>query len=639
MSRQVYYVCIFYCAFIVAPSPLWAQGNLPQALPSKASDTEKILYYIKLGDRLRYSRPDTAYHYLQKAIMQSKRSGQRAYLFRALVIQASLQHIHGKLDEAQHNLREASTWRKSAQALDLAFYYMMQGMVLYARSDYTRAMPPLLQSLALYEKEAYPSGIMQVANTLGSIHLEAQNLEKAQYYYERARQLALEAMDTRMLATILGNLGLIYRAQEQDSLAEGNFLQALSLQIELKDQTNASVNYLNLGQLYADQKLRDKALSAYQKALGISRTLHDTLGVCHALYNLGQLHLKTKAYPASEQVLREALHIATQEQYKGLIKEIYLSLSLSLAAQNEVNQALSAVALFTNWQDSLSISQQSRRIQELEARYQSEKKERQIAQLSQSNLQKQADLQKNRFWLGISLLILLLIITSFGFLLFYLQQRAKSVRQKAAIEAVAETQEQERGRISRDLHDSIGSMLATIKLRLHTYSNQEALDTPLPENVLKLLDETCDEVRRISHNLTPGVLLKFGLVSALQNLSDQIKQSDQLDCELFVFGLEDRLRPQLEIFVYRIVQELSQNVLKHAQARHLSISVVKHPQKINIMVEDDGKGMPPSQKPVEGIGLKNIHSRVRYLNGELHIDSQSGRGTLISINIPLRTKS
>ncbi|GAA4849352.1 AAA family ATPase [Algivirga pacifica] len=205
--------------------------------------------------------------------------------------------------------------------------------------------------------------------------------------------------------------------------------------------------------------------------------------------------------------------------------------------------------------------------------------------------------------------------------------------------AIVETQEKERKRIAEDLHDSLGALLGSVKM-LFTH-----LQDPFEQNVehtkaqeyikaLQLLDDACQEVRRISHNMLPSSLTKFGLITTLSSFVDQVQSSSGLEINFQAYGFEDRLPSNIEVAVYRICLELLQNINKHAKAKQIDFQLMRYDDSLNISIEDDGIGFDLSHKPT-GIGLENIASRVDYLKGSYQIDSRPGYGTSVMIDIPL----
>jgi signal transduction histidine kinase len=204
--------------------------------------------------------------------------------------------------------------------------------------------------------------------------------------------------------------------------------------------------------------------------------------------------------------------------------------------------------------------------------------------------------------------------------------------------ALVQTQDAERKRIAGDLHDSLGSLLSTVKLRFNGL--QDDFKQHIPEKVgrfqdtIGMLDDAIHELRKISHNMLPVSLRRFGLKAALETFVEQINASEQLDTHLQILGLERRLPEELEFAGYRICQELVQNVIRHAQATSVNIQVIDHRDSLNIIVEDNGKGMV-RKEIANGFGFTTIQAKVDLFKGSFEIDSQPGRGAMILVDLPV----
>jgi signal transduction histidine kinase len=207
-----------------------------------------------------------------------------------------------------------------------------------------------------------------------------------------------------------------------------------------------------------------------------------------------------------------------------------------------------------------------------------------------------------------------------------------------SLDAMMQGQERERERIAKDLHDRLGSMLSAIKLQFGALEGRLAqMETQQQEQyqrVFTLLDDAVGEVRRISHDMVRGTLTQFGLQRALEDLRATIEVPDKLKVELSVFGLENRLENKLEIALYRMVQEMVSNALKHARADRISIQVTRSAGSVNLIVEDNGQGFEAAVA-TEGMGMGNLRARAAEFKGVVNVDSKPGRGTSISIDIPL----
>ncbi len=208
----------------------------------------------------------------------------------------------------------------------------------------------------------------------------------------------------------------------------------------------------------------------------------------------------------------------------------------------------------------------------------------------------------------------------------------------AHLKALIQAQDNERKRIARDLHDSLGSLLSSVRLRFNGLQKEFLYRVPEKaqryDDSLRMLDEAIDELRQISHNMVPVSLSRFGLPSALQTFVGQINASGQLDVQLQILGLESRLPEEIEVLAYRICQELVQNVIKHARATTVRIQLILHNDSLNIMVEDNGIGMA-RESMARGFGFTTIQSNVDLLKGTFGIESQPGKGCLVLIDLPL----
>jgi signal transduction histidine kinase/ligand-binding sensor domain-containing protein len=219
---------------------------------------------------------------------------------------------------------------------------------------------------------------------------------------------------------------------------------------------------------------------------------------------------------------------------------------------------------------------------------------------------------------------------------------ALKIKQQEQIHTMVITQEEERKRISRDLHDDVGTKLSALKLYLSSlknnigkkqFSDAETLSTYAED----LINETMKDVREMLLNLSPSVLEEFGYTTAVETLVNKINEARVIHFNLVIFGMHKRLPKDYELALYRITQELINNILKHAEAKNVSLQIGYRDQKIVLMIEDDGKGFDASMHK-DGYGLKNLEARTKLLQGIMHIDSKQGKGTSVLIEVPFQFK-
>jgi signal transduction histidine kinase len=216
-------------------------------------------------------------------------------------------------------------------------------------------------------------------------------------------------------------------------------------------------------------------------------------------------------------------------------------------------------------------------------------------------------------------------------------------KQLSTLDAMLQGQEEERGRLARDLHDGLGGMLSGIQQTLFQMKGNQILPETAAtglNQVIAHLDASISELRHIARNMMPEALVRFGLKDALQDYCDYVQETADLTILFQSYGLEERLSQQTEVVLFRIVQELLNNVIKHAGATQAIVQVLRHENKLHLTVEDNGKGMDlAAVEKAPGVGWVNIRSRAGYLNGALDLHSLPGKGTSVSIECFLENNS
>ncbi|MBK8089093.1 MAG: sensor histidine kinase [Chitinophagaceae bacterium] len=270
-------------------------------------------------------------------------------------------------------------------------------------------------------------------------------------------------------------------------------------------------------------------------------------------------------------------------------------------------------------------------------KYETEKKERQLIQ-QQATITKKNTL--NYILIGSAATLLIISLLSYR----NYRQKQKLQEQKIAelekeklllaTQSIVKGQEDERSRLAKDLHDGLGGLLSGVKLQLGAMKGNLILSEEHGRtfnHALSKLDESISEMRRVAHNMMPEALMKLGLQQALQDYCDGLSASQAFKINGEFYGLEKRMASSVEIVVYRIVQELLNNAVKHSGATIILAQVMRNDDSLSITVEDNGKGFN-KETVQQGAGLKNIRSRVDYLKGQLDIKTTEGKGTSVHID-------
>lgn len=225
----------------------------------------------------------------------------------------------------------------------------------------------------------------------------------------------------------------------------------------------------------------------------------------------------------------------------------------------------------------------------------------------------------------------------------HLEQQSKELQleRKLRLQSVIDGQEMERQRLSRELHDGLGQLLIAIKLRLEglIFTDRSKLIYTI-EGIKKLFDSTIDEVKRISYDLMPAVLFEFGLVKAIRNLCDDIETRSRIKTNLIFECDSDKLDKLQKTYLFRIIQEAMNNIVKHAEASRVDISLSLIDNTIHLFIADNGKGFNLEERihSLNTNGIYNMRERVNLLNGSFEINSIIKNGTTIKAVIPLYSK-
>ncbi|MBL7760730.1 MAG: sensor histidine kinase [Sediminibacterium sp.] len=526
---------------------------------------------------------------------------------------------------------KAQDWRNLGIAhINLANVYAEQ-------LNYPRALEELNKGLIRFKQVDFKRGIQLCANNMGAINLRQGNYDTSIHYFKEGLKIARENQSQSGVALIEQNIGFAYTNLKNYPEALKWFNQAESTAAKY------GADQFTHGEIYNHRATLDSLMGNYASALA---------------YRTRVMSMNEKSL--NDKVIRQVNELQTK--YETERKEYRISLlnkSDSIKSLAIVNQQLAidqnkyriaqqelelADAELKIVSDSLLLSEQKEKL--LRNQLENKIKEDQINNLNKLNRIRELEVaQKNNLiaLVGISTIALLAL----GYLL-YRRNRLKQEKQhhqkilqqqqQAAIDIIA-AEEEERKRIASDLHDGVGQLVSAAWLNLKALSNQlsnaSSEEAALIGKTLALVDESCKEVRQVSHNMMPNALLMKGLANAVKEFIAQIDQRS-IRINLQTEGLNNSIPAHIESVLYRVIQETVNNALKHAAASELDISIHQEADAIDVMIEDNGKGFNINQLPEDaGIGLQNIRSRIGYLRGTVEWNTAPGKGTVVAIYIPL----
>ncbi len=475
-------------------------------------------------------------------------------------------------------------------------------------------------------------------NNLGKLYRKIKELDKSIQNYDRAMELYSSMNDSAGVQMIWNESGVPFEYMGNYDEALRRYKKSLEIARARKDLLGESYSLANISGALMLQEKYDESVKYMDQCLAMRKVLKDTFSLALTYSDRGSLFIAMGEYEKAKESIEQSNVLANHLKYPGLLAANYQLLSELYGKQGKFEQALEYANKATAMRDSVFNIAKAEQITELNTKYETEKKEQEIA------LQKIALSRKNYIIGGIGIILLLGIFL--GFAVHNrnkLKQEAKLQeeilkQQQLASRAVLEAEEKERQRIGLDLHDGVGQMMSAAKINLSSFLSD--IEVPNEEerlrvdNILSLIDESCKEVRAVSHSMMPNALLKAGLASAVREFLNRI-DSKVLEVNLYTEGLDERLDTTIETVLYRVIQESVNNVIKHSGASRLDISIIKDEDGLSATIEDNGKGFDTSDASIRnGIGLKNIETRINYLKGEVNIDSSPGHGTVTVINIP-----
>eukprot|EP01012_Entosiphon_sulcatum_P065295 TRINITY_DN9420_c0_g2_i1.p1 TRINITY_DN9420_c0_g2~~TRINITY_DN9420_c0_g2_i1.p1 ORF type:complete len:652 (+),score=43.97 TRINITY_DN9420_c0_g2_i1:68-2023(+) len=308
-------------------------------------------------------------------------------------------------------------------------------------------------------------------------------------------------------------------------------------------------------------------------------------------------------------------------------------------ALKNLPEAFKWLKKYTSLRDSANNAKLKEELNILEIKFKTAENQKKIAELNTANQKANLSAKNSHLlnWLLGVVSLLILSVFIFGFYYYRNQKKIATQREEIRLSnAMLQGQETERHRVARDLHDGLGNVLAVVKFNLWQFAKEK----PAAEldEIINQVDHSVSELRRISHNMMPEMLLNIGLEAALKDLCESLN-SDELEIDCQLIHIKNNIPQQTQVSIYRIIQELLTNVVKHAEAKNAFLQCTQHKNAFFITLEDDGKGFNnPEQRDKTGIGLSNIKSRIAYLNGKMEIGKRINQfGT--SINIELNVKA
>lgn len=555
----------------------------------------------------------------------------KAYILLALVAEDK-----GDLQAADKHTKAAlAAIPKQPYSTELAVAWYCRGNYLNRKKQDKEAMDALLKSLRI--AEAIGNKRMQAScyNFLGIMSVGRKEYDKALDYYQKSLDIALALGDKGREQRTYTNSGIVYMRQGKYDESIRSHQKALQLAKELKDESAEAFVYNDLGSVYMESGYNiPKAIEYLKKAIEIRERLDEKGEISYTYNFLGRAYKKAGNEREAIKWLKKSLAVAQQVGNNKQWYEALDELSFAYDHFHRYDSAYHYLRKHNVFRDSIRKKEQAEAISELAIQYEAEKKEQQIALLTQKNEIQHLDIRQRNLYLIIASL-LAAGATATGWLI-YRNKKIKEEKLKKEAEMQAEllrleaqnALQNDRVRISRDLHDNIGSYLTYINTTIDGMSQDNTADAKF-DKLKDLTLETIGELRRTVWLINkPTVMLEEWVIK----LKEYFSGIPHLAVDVRLDNPSQQLTSLKATTLFRVVQEAVTNAVKYAEADKIAISIKQHQQKLELIITDNGRGFELNEVANRGFGMENMRQRMQELNGDIEILSSVGKGTTVNLS-------
>jgi signal transduction histidine kinase len=517
------------------------------------------------------------------------------------------------------------------------------GLIYWNMGELDRAIDHYTQSLVIFEDNENQKGVANTLSNIGALYTDKREYQAAIPYHMRAVKAREALNDKYGLSVSYANLGKLYLDFEKNDSARYFMEQSIKLKDSLNDRRGLAINYSNLGVVYKRAGQLDSAIWAITLAKNIRLKLGDKASLAAEYSLLGGLYMELRQYTKAYTALDSAEYMALEMGNKIELINIYARLAAVDTLTGDYQAAVRHMAKRIEAQYDFYDIEQERVIKEVQTRYDTERKERELAESKVVIAEEQLKVRQRTTWaiVAAAAFILLIVIG----INIYRQQKLKEQKlteesrlrdELARAELQARIQD-ERVRISRDLHDHIGSQLTIISSVVDNLAFAEG-DDERKEALYAISDtgrETMLQLRETIWAMNQKVIDLETLKAKTQEFISRLSLDDRQVTVLMKADDDLTLSPVMAINLYRIVQEAVNNAVKYAGFNQMEISFTKSNGSLTIEIKDDGRGFELNETTEKGYGLINIKERARQFGGDLHLTTQPGEGTHVVVVVPL----
>jgi len=631
--------------------------SMKTALSKVNEDTTRLNLLFTIGESLWFNRQiPEAINYLQQTISFGEEKKDYRHSCNAQLLLGHAWLRMEKYDSALTAITSSlSCSHKNTQPEHIPKAYQAFSILYKLLGDPAKAIDYGLKAADGYEESNIENINVQSIfawHDVGLIFEQQRQPDKALEYYEKALQKAKATRKDFLIKAPMLGVANVYLAQGRLTDAKKLYEEVIAMDRKVGGAEPTMDGLNGLGKIAIKEKNYPAAISFFRATLDTAIRRNFLIAVDGFASNLGHAYFLNNQYDSASKLLDIALKASLKNGDVVVQKEVYSHLAEMEIKRGNLNKAVIYQQQLKSLSDSLYNVDRVRAVNNLEILYETEKKEKDMLALQAVNAKKEVAIAKrNRLLVagGIALIALLLTLS-----LYYrytkqkqrLVENEKSLQQAqikfleeqqqvVSLQSMVNGQETERTRIAKDLHDGLGGLFSTIKMQLSTLKHDEKslAQNELFQKSYELVDNASVEVRRIAHNMMPEVLIKLGLADGLKDMCNNINSGKLLKVNFQAYGMEKRLNASTEIMLYRIIQELLNNIIKHAQATEAIVQFNREANRLHVTVEDNGRGFNTMETDGQHhAGLETVQSRVIYLKGKLSIESQQGLGTTVMMD-------
>ena len=640
-------ICHFFLALIIAGHAM-AQN---QTADSLLSDIEKngptSKKYLDICWAYVFSDPDTPIHFGDIAIDLAKNEkdlSNEATGHNRVGVAFDIKNEPDSALARYHKAIDLATRAGEERTVGGALNNI--GLIYWNLGQNEKAIDFYTRSAVIFEKHERWTGLANTYNNIGLILWEEERLNEAIEYSRKALHIRLN--DKYGIGASYANIGMLFNEDIDTDSALHYLLMAETIKTEIDDKYGLARVLNNLANIWTATENYQKSEVYYLRAVAIHQELEDQRGEASSYLNLSYNFRKAGQHDKEVQYLLKAREIAEPINEAKVLWKVYANLGEEYYKQGRYKEASELFQMRATIKDSLFTAERSEQVADMEAKYQTAIKDKQIGDQQIQIAQNQLVVANRNRWItailmGFGLVILLIMLIWQGKRKRLQEERDADIilEREQGLNAVITATEEERQRIAKDLHDGVVQSLTGIRLNMAQQARQ--LKELSPEAKLSLekttndLDGSISEIRDISHQMMPRALQETGLVFAIDDMLEKSLGSSDIQYEFEHHGVDgERFETRKEVSLFRICQELVNNVVKHSEAKAVSVQLFKTKSHLALIVEDNGKGFEYENKANRnGIGLMNIASRVQAVQGELDYQPSPKQGTVATIRIPL----